>query len=424
MCDDDDLIVAVAVDVPKCGDVAEGGHVTLEDPGAGWGIARGITKVGVDVEDNTEDGASAAGGVDEEDCGSERLAVDDGLGPLSECIEGTEKCRVVGGEIAKDDPSCGCKKDGGPEQEGDGRGGVDATGKPGSHMEGGGVVGIAGRLAIVVAVFGVVAVGEAFSKSAGQSPPSEQESGKSDEDEGDGKLVADAPGKRVGDEVVGWGCVRVFVVGEVIVALSVCGLGDRVPCVVDPRHMQMRRDGGIHWWERGGGDARGKNGLARDVAGEVNQTGPDRERDETEGDAGQREREAASADSGARSGAPGGVVLYGAPRDAAEDESAEGEGDDQEPAETQIAEQNLDGPEAGQRDHHAAERNMRIGGKFCRSEVELDDETDEGRKKEDDASHADAFAKVLVVGEYPGEETEAGQEPEGECGGDVGAVGV
>jgi hypothetical protein len=46
----DDLVIAVAVGVPKPGNITESGHVTLEDPSPGWCLHRSVAEISVDVE--------------------------------------------------------------------------------------------------------------------------------------------------------------------------------------------------------------------------------------------------------------------------------------------------------------------------------------------------------------------------------------
>jgi len=84
--DDDDLVVAAAVGgILERVDVAECGHVTLKNAGAGRRFAGRVSEIGVDVENDAQNHASAAGKASEDDGGCEDLGIDDLNGPLLEC---------------------------------------------------------------------------------------------------------------------------------------------------------------------------------------------------------------------------------------------------------------------------------------------------------------------------------------------------
>ena len=62
MRDDDDLVVAAVVGgVHECVDVGERGHVPFKNAGAWQRLARGVSEIGIDVENDAQNYASAAG---------------------------------------------------------------------------------------------------------------------------------------------------------------------------------------------------------------------------------------------------------------------------------------------------------------------------------------------------------------------------
>jgi len=120
MRDDDDLVIAATVDgILERVDVTERGHVSLKDAGTGWGIARRVPQIGVDVEDDAQNHASTAGQTGQDDRGGEHFGINNrqcpGLQRIQPVPQPLQSHWVKRGEVEEKNPGGRSKKDGAPQ---------------------------------------------------------------------------------------------------------------------------------------------------------------------------------------------------------------------------------------------------------------------------------------------------------------------